>query len=1077
VTGRPFASPKDPYAACPCGSGKKFKFCCRVPPPPAPAPDLPPWEGFAACFSPNAKREGERLVAKGCVGDVDGDGKILRGTLRADQTYHMMAQRLPGQYLFGCSCRYFSPKREPCCHVWAMLRASGRLPPPPPPSWKDLLREAASEAGTHSPHPPPPQNQLVVWIDLESALRGGELTLFAGARRILKSGELGMIHARHIGRNDLESLVDPEDRRAFDILLGLESSVYRADRYESFRIGDSAAQIVLPLLAARGRLHLHRASRPWESRFEPLVWDEGAPWSFRLFLEPVTGGWSLSGAFAREGSSDRSEAPQPDLVLSAGFLVANGKLSPVRGGVDRIKPFRIQKEIFIPAAEVEEFRRSYYGLPDPPDLDWPEPLRPALETPAPRPSIRISSGESKELLAEFDFDYGAGAGVAPDDPRPRILSEDGKRLIARNFDAEADARRFLGRLGFKAPWRFEEDTRLRLASAKLPSAVRKLLEAEWEVQAEHVAYRRASGFRFGVQTGIDWFDIHGGIEFGENRIVPFPRLLEALRKRETFVDLGDGSMGVIPNGWLQRARLLLDAGEAVDGEDSLRYRKSQAMLLDALLAAEPQSSTCDEAFERLRDRLAAFEGVKPEREPAGFAGLLRPYQREGLGWMRLLGELGFGGCLADDMGLGKTVQVLALLEGRREAEAGPSLVVVPRSLVFNWKAEALRFAPKLRVADQTGAGRSWDAERLRQADVVLATYGTLRRDAPQLKDFEFDYAILDESQAIKNAASATAKAARLIRARRRLALSGTPIENHLGELWSLFDFLNPGMLGRAGVFASCLDAGTDDDARRLLARALRPFLLRRTKRQVAAELPDKVEQTLTCDLEPPQRKRYDELREHYRAALLGTLDEASLRRSRFQALEALLRLRQAALHPGLIDPKLRGEPSVKLEVLLEHVREVLSEGHKALVFSQFTSMLSIVKDRLDAEKIPYEYLDGQTRDRAGVVDRFQSASEPRLFLISLKAGGQGLNLTAAEYVFLLDPWWNPAVEAQAVDRTHRIGQTRQVFTYRLVARDTVEEKVLQLQQSKRSLADAILGGGDKGLLGDLTREDLELLLS
>jgi SNF2 family DNA or RNA helicase len=317
-----------------------------------------------------------------------------------------------------------------------------------------------------------------------------------------------------------------------------------------------------------------------------------------------------------------------------------------------------------------------------------------------------------------------------------------------------------------------------------------------------------------------------------------------------------------------------------------------------------------------------------------------------------------------------------------------------------------------------------------------------------------------------------------LRGERRLAMSGTPVENHLGELWSLFEFLNPGLLGSASVFKLAGGAlrNPDEETRKLLAHALRPFILRRTKQQVARELPAKTEQTIYCELEPEQRKLYNELREHYRDALLARIEIQGLAKSKIMVLEALLRLRQAACHPGLIDVKRSGDSSAKLDTLLEQVSEVVDEGHKALVFSQFTSLLKIVRGRLDERGIVYEYLDGQTRDRQARVERFQTDMDCQLFLISLKAGGLGLNLTAAEYVFLLDPWWNPAVEAQAVDRAHRIGQTKQVFAYRLIARDTVEEKVLQLQESKRGLAAAIINA-DQSLIRDLKREDLELLLS
>src|ERR1051325_5634912 len=448
------------------------------------------------------------------------------------------------------------------------------------------------------------------------------------------------------------------------------------------------------------------------------------------------------------------------------------------------------------------------------------------------------------------------------------------------------------------------------------------------------------------------------------------------------------------------------------------------------------------------------------------------YQQEGLGWFSFLRELGFGGCLADDMGLGKTVQVLALLDQRRGAPAAerrPSLVVAPRSLVFNWKAEAARFTPELRVLDHATPDRLPTTDHFRDYDLVLTTYALLRREAERFAGVELDYAILDEAQAIKNASSQAAKAVTLLQARHRLALTGTPVENHLGELASLFEYLNPGMLRAKSTRVTKLlrDAGRKTpeaaEARTMLAKTVRPFIMRRTKAQVAPELPERVEQTIWCELEPKQRKLYDELRDYYRASLLRRVADKGLATSKIHILEALLRMRQAACHPGLVDAKRRGEAAAKLDTLFEELPVLLDERHKVLVFSQFTSLLSIVRD-------------GMRRDREEQVQRFQNDPKVPVFLISLKAGGLGLNLTAAEYVFLLDPWWNPAVEAQAIDRAHRIGQSRNVMAYRLVARDTIEEKILQLQESKRSLAEAIIGE-ENSILRQITAEDLELLLS
>jgi SNF2 family DNA or RNA helicase len=593
------------------------------------------------------------------------------------------------------------------------------------------------------------------------------------------------------------------------------------------------------------------------------------------------------------------------------------------------------------------------------------------------------------------------------------------------------------------------------------------------VEAEGKLYRQAGHFDVEVSSGIDWFDLNVKADFG-GVSAPLPRLLAALRKGETLVQLDDGTFGMLPEEWLKKYGGLAAVGK--EEGDAVRFSRTQVGLLDALLAAQPQARF-DETFGRTRDELHRFAGVAPQDPPATFTGELRPYQREALGWFDFLRRFGFGGCLADDMGLGKTVQVLALLDARRgEERRKPALVVVPRSLVFNWMQEAGRFAPRLKVLDHSTPFRDKDAAALGGYDVVLTTYGTLRKDAVYLKDVEFDYVVLDEAQAIKNAASESAKAVRLLQGNHRLALSGTPVQNHLGDLWSLFDFLNPGMLGRVTAFNGSPAKSADDETRRMLSRGLRPFILRRTKEQVAKELPPRVEQTIYCELEAEQRKMYDELREHYRQSLLGQIEREGMAKAKIQILEALLRLRQAAIHPGLIDKKRVAETSAKLDMLLPQLGEITEEGHKALVFSQFTGMLAILKKKLDAEKIPYEYLDGKTKDRQARVERFQADPTCKLFLISLKAGGVGLNLTGADYVFLLDPWWNPAVEAQAIDRTHRIGQTKQVFAFRLIAKGTVEEKVLALQESKRDLADAIINA-DNSLIRSIKREDLEMLLS
>ncbi|HEY9230606.1 MAG TPA: DEAD/DEAH box helicase, partial [Blastocatellia bacterium] len=758
------------------------------------------------------------------------------------------------------------------------------------------------------------------------------------------------------------------------------------------------------------------------------------------------------------------------------------------------------------------------SLPSVPRMELDDELRFEEVRLVPRLLLKVRKQEAsrwqpRPLAGDLSFDYD-GAIVESRERRRGIFDSASRRFILRDEAAEQAAGGRLLQVGFRRGASYgysQEPAAFEIWPDKLPRAVRQLVAEGWQVEAEGKLYRQPGEVRIEVRSGIDWFELHGMVDFGD-ATASLPSLLKALKRGENIVELGDGSFGLLPEEWLKKYGLLAGLGEA-EGE-ALRFTRSQVGLLDALLASQPEA-TFDATFAQARDALQKFAGVKAMAPPRGFKGELRGYQKEGLGWFHFLQRFGFGGCLADDMGTGKTVVTLALLESRRQLRAAqmagreaakgngtgkakskknsksrngaaaddvpgvpPSLLVVPRSLVFNWKAEAARFTPRLRLLDHTGQQRGKATEHFDDYDLVITTYGTLRQDAVQFKEKEFDYVILDEAQAIKNAATAASKAARLLRSHHRLALSGTPVENHLGELWTLFDFLNPGLLGAASVFnLTGLGArNPDEETRLLLAKALRPFILRRTKAQVAKDLPARNEQTIYCEMEPAQRKLYNELRDHYRHILLGLIDERGLQRAKIQVLEALLRLRQAACHPGLIDKRRTKEASAKLDLLLEQLPEVLDEGHKVLVFSQFTSLLAIVRERLDKAGMVYEYLDGRTRDRAARVARFQKDDGCKLFLISLKAGGLGLNLTAADYIFLLDPWWNPAVEAQAIDRAHRIGQTKNVFAYRLIARGTVEEKVLELQNSKRELADAIINA-DNSLIRTLAREDLELLLS
>ncbi|RPJ75786.1 MAG: DEAD/DEAH box helicase, partial [Acidobacteria bacterium] len=909
------------------------------------------------------------------------------------------------------------------------------------------------------------------WVD-----RRGGLVIEIARRDRTKSGAWGRPKPLRLVRSGIEQLPDEADRLILATLAGAASAFsgeylddYRQLHHRLTLPPDLSATLV-QAMSETGRLVLRT-----RAGLQPLEWDTGEPWRFHLTVtaredsrqpDYRVEGWLLRG-------SERVPLGAPALV-AAGLVVMHGAAAALDdgGAWSWVAELREHGAISVPGAQADRLLQSLFNLPELPRVELPESLGVEEVGQRPIPCLQLTSGrEHRSRVSGFlSFDY-RGLRVPADSPAAAVFDERHRRLMRRDTEAEHELLARLQQLGFRRRWRFATDTSWHeIDAARVPRAVRDLVSEGWQVEAEGRLYRPSGRSRLSVRSGIDWFDLHGDVEFGDQS-ASLPELLKALARGESIVRLGDGSFGVLPEDWLRQVAGIAGFAELADG--GVRFRPTQLGLLDALLAAHPAPDV-DAGFARAREALQRFNRIEPADPPGTFAGALRGYQREGLGWLEFLRAFGFGGCLADDMGLGKTVMVLALLESHRGTTDGPSLVVAPRSVVFNWVREAERFTPGMRVAEYTGAGREAVLDRLGEVDLLVTSYGTLRRDAARLREVGFAWVVLDEAQAIKNAATASAKAARLLQSRHRLALSGTPVENHLGELWSLFEFLNPGMLGSRGLLPRPGKGGSGGDLQ-ILSRALRPFVLRRTKQQVASDLPERQEETLWCELDARERRLYDELRAHYRATLLGRIERGGLGRNKLRVLEALLRLRQAACHPGLLDPARTGETSTKLETLLPKLEEVREEGHKAIVFSQFTSLLAIVRRHLDAAGVSYEYLDGRTRDREARVRRFQEDDQCRLFLISLKAGGLGLNLTAAEYVFLLDPWWNPAAEAQAIDRAHRIGQTRPVFAYRLIARDTVEERILELQRQKRDLAEALITA-DESIIAGLTREELELLL-
>jgi|GEM_PF-55789 len=578
--------------------------------------------------------------------------------------------------------------------------------------------------------------------------------------------------------------------------------------------------------------------------------------------------------------------------------------------------------------------------------------------------------------------------------------------------------------------------------------------------------------RVNIASRMDWFDLETDVSFGDQH-VSLQEIQRSIVNKNHFVVLSDGSKGLLPEEWISKFERYFRNGELKNG--NLRIHKSNFQLIDELFEKETLPETIQIELAKYLEKLASFQSIQQTELPKKLRATLREYQKEGLNWLNFLYEFNFGGCLADDMGLGKTVQIIAYLLSRQEkGNTLPNLVVMPTSLLFNWKHEIEKFAPDLRYIILHGNNRQTENVNFSEFDLIFTSYGTLLSDVDILRKQQFDVIVLDESQAIKNPTSKRYKAVQLLQSRQRVVATGTPIENNTFDLYAQLSFAMPGLLGSQKQFATNystpIDKFGDGQRAKELHQKIHPFVLRRTKQQVATELPPKTEIIHYCPMEKHQQKVYDAYKTEFQRYLSGLSDQ-EMNKSSLHVLQGLTKLRQICNSPALLsDEEFYGEESAKIDELTRQI-EQLKDNHKILVFSQFVSMLELIQKRLEAENISYSYLTGQTKDRQQQVERFQNDSSVRVFLISLKAGGTGLNLTEAEYVFLVDPWWNPAVENQAIDRAYRIGQKNKVIATRLITPNTIEEKIMELQQRKSQLAQDLIRTDDQ-IFKRLTKDEL-----
>jgi non-specific serine/threonine protein kinase len=616
------------------------------------------------------------------------------------------------------------------------------------------------------------------------------------------------------------------------------------------------------------------------------------------------------------------------------------------------------------------------------------------------------------------------------------------------------------------------------------------VDAVKEMNVEVFGFEALKNFRFNtakpstkifISSNTDWFDAKIQINFGEQKVT-VDDVKKALSNKQQFVQLDDGTLGILPEEWIRKYSLLFKVGEGK--MENMKLSKYQFSVIEDLYNQRDEEELFVQLEEKY-DKLRYNHEIKKIDAPTHLKPILRPYQESGFQWLNYLREVQWGGILADDMGLGKTIQALSFIHHlKKENGTLKALVVCPTTLMFNWQNEIKKFTPDLRFYVHHGGARMRENLDQEHIDVIITTYGTLRSDIKQFVEISFDYVVLDESQAIKNPSSKVTKAACVLKAKNRLCLSGTPLQNNTFDIFAQMNFLNPGMLGSQeffkNEFAVPIDKFGEKEQKDHLRKLLYPFILRRTKEQVAKDLPEKQEMILFCEMGDEQRRIYDEYRNDFRDKILGVVQEQGIQKSQLTILQGLMKLRQICDSPAIVkeaEAEKFPNASVKLEEIGREISENIS-NHKALIFSQFLGMLALIKEKLSELGVRYEYFDGSTtaQERERAINSFQDDEECRVFLISLKAGGVGLNLTAADYVYIVDPWWNPAVEQQAIDRTHRIGQTKNIFAYRMICTDTVEDKILKLQEKKRALAKDLITD-DEGFVKSLTKEDVEYLFS
>ncbi|MBN1481914.1 serine/threonine protein kinase [candidate division KSB1 bacterium] len=1004
-------------------------------------------------------------------------------------SYHVNIQEIGENLYSSCTCPYWTT----CKHVVATLleakdwyeeNADDLLSSRTRPPWKKFFEKML---GTDSSFKGPIQQWRVIFlIDLNAE----SWSLMPQKAYIKKNGFLGRFS--NIGDFDLTSnelIYSPNDPIVVSHIQKIEqqNNSFYNNRYFGRSSFNSLQAYHYRYGSRLGPLFdlLHNSivyKSPFEDQLAPVKFARETA-QIHFSFKRDNGAYHLIPAITFKGNKELLDASYKVLTENPVWLLKDLTLIKIANldHANLLVPFtKTNITLSIPEDEFPAFLESVYPrLRKYASIPLPDSLNISLLDQVTRKKIVLRENE-RHLEISLKFDYGRYE-IDYNDSQESCFKKDGHSVvqIVRDQAFEDKAWNTLVSTGLKddpkGGLHIVDSKALKWLFKNLPtlSADGFCIVGRESLQRYKVRTGEPK-VRIGVSSQIDWFDLNVQIDI-DGVALNLRELRKAIRGNSHYVKLADKSIAQLSDEWFARFQHLFNFTEAE--ETTIKVSPYHATLIDKLFEQADQFEA-DEKFRASVARLSSFDGIRKKSLPKKLKGELRPYQKAGYNWLYFLQEYGFGGCLADDMGLGKTVQTLAvLMNDKQHGNKRPSLIVCPTSVVYNWEKEVQKFTPDLTVLIHAGLQRDHDTAHFDDYDIILTSYGIMRRDAHFLKDYVFHYVILDESQKIKNPLSQTSKAARLLRSDQKLVLTGTPVENNTQELWAQFAFLNPGLLSSLytykRMFANPIEKRKDAGAAAFLRDMIFPFILRRTKEGVARELPPKVEQTYYCAMSPAQERLYIYWRDFYRAKILDKIDAVGLNKARINVLEGLVKLRQISCHPYLVD-KSMFEDSGKFESLKEFIEEILAENHKVLVFSQFVKMLRLIRHYLDERTITYEYLDGHTTHRMNHVDRFQNDPEIRIFLISLKAGGVGLNLTAADYVIHYDPWWNPAVEVQATDRAHRIGQDKKVFVYRLITKDSVEEKMLELQTRKKKLVSDLITT-DSSFFKSLTRDDIEIL--